>query len=70
MPTPYCNPVHPGYFADPFVLAVDDGYVAYGTGALVDGRAFEVLRSDDLVHWTSAGGALEPGPDPRRPQTG
>jgi arabinan endo-1,5-alpha-L-arabinosidase len=56
----FTNPVHAGYFADPFVLAVDGGYVAYGTGAVVDGRAFEVLRSGDLVHWEPAGGALEP----------
>lgn len=55
----YRNPVHPSYFADPFVLATADGYVAYGTGALVDGRAFEVLTSPDLVTWTAAGGALE-----------
>ena len=55
----YRNPVHDGSFADPFVLRVDDGYVAYGTGRIVGGRAFEVLRSDDLVHWTSVGGALE-----------
>lgn len=33
--------------------------MAYGTGAIVGGRAFEVLRSDDLVHWRSVGGALE-----------
>jgi len=39
---------------------VDGGYVAYGTGAIVDGRAFEVLRSPDLVRWERAGGALEP----------
>jgi beta-xylosidase len=56
----YTNPVHDGYFADPFVLKTDDGYVAYGTGRAVGGRAFEVLRSPDLVHWTSVGGALEP----------
>ncbi len=55
----YTNPVHPGTFADPFVLAVDGGYVAYGTGRIVDGRAFEVRRSADLVHWETAGGALE-----------
>ncbi len=54
------NPVHDGYFADPFVLRVDGGYVAYGTGSKPGGRPFEVLRSDDLVHWTSVGGALEP----------
>jgi arabinan endo-1,5-alpha-L-arabinosidase len=54
------NPVRRGSFADPFVLAVDGGYVAYGTGRVVDGRAFEVLRSEDLVRWTPVGGALEP----------
>jgi arabinan endo-1,5-alpha-L-arabinosidase len=59
MALPYRNPVHDEYFADPFVLATEDGYVAIGTGRLVDGRAFEVLRSDDLVHWRSVGGALE-----------
>jgi hypothetical protein len=59
----YCNPVHLGYFADPFVLRLDDGtYVAYGTGDVVDGRAFAVLRSSDLVSWEPAGGALEPLP--------
>jgi beta-xylosidase len=56
----YRNPVYRGSFADPFALRTGDGYVAYGTGRIVGGRAFEVLRSDDLVHWTSAGGALEP----------
>ncbi len=57
--TTYCNPVHDGYFADPFVLRTGGRYVAYGTGAIVDGRAFEVLVSDDLVSWESVGGALE-----------
>ena len=56
---PYRNPVHPGYFADPFVLRTGGRYVAYGTGAIVDGRAFEVLVSSDLVSWRPAGGALE-----------
>lgn len=55
----YCNPVHDAYFADPFVLRVADGYVAYGTGRVIDGRAFEVLTSPDLVTWRSVGGALE-----------
>ena len=59
----YTNPVYAQSFADPFVLRVGDGYVAYGTGRIVDGRAFEVLRSSDLVHWTSVGGALEPPAD-------
>jgi len=61
----YRNPVFPEYFADPFVLAPGDedgGYVAFGTGRLVDGLAFEVLRSDDLVTWRSVGGALVPPP--------
>jgi GH43 family beta-xylosidase len=70
MPTPYRNPVHPASFADPFVFAVpprDRGrtgarYVAVGTGAVVEGRVFQVLLSDDLVHWREAGGALEPLP--------
>jgi beta-xylosidase len=52
--------VHDGYFADPFVLRGADGYVAYGTGGTVDGRVFEVLRSQDLVRWERVGGALQP----------
>jgi arabinan endo-1,5-alpha-L-arabinosidase len=56
----YCNPVHDGYFADPYVAATPDGYVAVGTGGSVAGREFEVLTSPDLVSWTSVGGALEP----------
>ncbi len=49
-----------GYFADPFVLAVDGGDVADGTGSAPGGRAFEVLRSPDLEAWEPVGGALEP----------
>ncbi|MBE2314744.1 glycoside hydrolase family 43 protein [Solirubrobacter sp. CPCC 204708] len=53
--------VYDGYFADPFVLRLPEGgYAAYGTGSMVDGRAFEILRSADLVHWERVGGALEP----------
>lgn len=59
----YSNPVYDGYFADPFVLRVGEEYYAYGTGSIVDGRAFEVLRSRDLVAWESVGGALEPVED-------
>lgn len=55
----YRNPVYDGYFADPFVLRWEDRYLAYGTGDQVDGRAFRVLSSSDLVHWTSVGGALD-----------
>jgi arabinan endo-1,5-alpha-L-arabinosidase len=54
------GPAYAGYFADPFVLRTGDGYVAYGTGSTVDGRMFEVLRSDDLSRWERVGGALEP----------
>ncbi len=52
--------LHDEYFADPYVLRTDDGYVAYGTnpGSVLE-REFEVLTSPDLVEWTSHGGALE-----------
>ncbi|GAA2726285.1 glycoside hydrolase family 43 protein [Cellulomonas aerilata] len=62
-------PVHPGYFADPFVLRTGSGYVAYGTfppdapeRADWDGLEFRVLTSPDLEHWTDHGGALVPLP--------
>jgi arabinan endo-1,5-alpha-L-arabinosidase len=58
----YRNPVHDGYFADPFVMeapASGSRYVAIGTGSTLDDRAFEVLVSDDLVTWRSVGGALD-----------
>ena len=60
MPLSYCNPIYDAYFADPFVLATDEGYVAVGTGRIVDGLVFEVLGSEDLVSWHRVGGALEP----------
>lgn len=73
MKVSYCNPVHGSYIADPFVLRVGDGYVAYGTrrpGSELgsDGLEFEVLTSTDLVAWEHQGGALLPvgkeyGPD-------
>ncbi|WP_034385333.1 glycoside hydrolase family 43 protein [Deinococcus sp. YIM 77859] len=55
-------PLYPGDFADPFVLHVDGTYYAYGTGlhGQAGQRAFEVLSSPDLIHWTSHGGVLEP----------
>lgn len=59
----YCNPVHDSYFADPFVMqapASGSRYVAIGTGSVQGDHVFEVLLSDDLVHWRSVGGALEP----------
>lgn len=68
MNTPtYSNPVYSRYFADPFVLEHEGVYYAYGTGGrpTLEGRAFEVLRSGDLVGWASLGGALERLDDPR-----
>jgi beta-xylosidase len=59
-PVTYRNPIYDGYFADPFVLAWDGRYVAYGTGAILDGLVFETLVSSDLVHWERIGGALRP----------
>jgi GH43 family beta-xylosidase len=55
------NPVYPDYFADPFVLEHEGVYYAFGTGGnpTLQGRAFEVLRSENLVTWDSVGGALE-----------
>jgi beta-xylosidase len=56
----YTNPVYPEYFADPFVLEHEGRYYAFGTGPRgLDGRAFQVLESDDLVRWRSLGWALE-----------
>lgn len=65
--TRYRNPVHPAYFADPFVWRVDDEYYAIGTGAQEAGgirrgnsapSVFPLLRSLNLVHWRDAGHAL------------
>ena len=62
----YCNPVYPNYFADPFVWRHEGVWYAVGTGALdahsaarATPGAFELLRSSDLVTWTSVGPALE-----------
>jgi beta-xylosidase len=56
----FTNPVWSGYFADPFVMRVDDRYFAYGTNdADRSGKAFEILESRDLVHWRSIGRALD-----------
>jgi len=55
--------LYDGYFADPFVLRTDEGYVAYGTCPERpedgDGREFVVLTSADLLTWRSHGGVLE-----------
>jgi beta-xylosidase len=61
LPVRYSNPVHPGHFADPFVLRTRGRYYAYGTNNVERGdRAFEILVSDDLINWTSLGFAIEP----------
>lgn len=61
-------PAFAGYFADPFVLALEaGGYVAYGSGEPPsadsvpnhDDRVFEALYSDDLLSWESRGRVLE-----------
>jgi beta-xylosidase len=53
------GPLYDGYFADPFVLAIEDGYVAVGTGNTGADRVFEALTSEDLLDWTSHGTVLE-----------
>jgi beta-xylosidase len=58
------NPVHDGYFADPFVWSAAGEYFAVGTGpgeaagTAPSERVFPLLRSRDLVHWRNAGSAL------------
>ncbi len=48
--------VHPGDFADPFVLHVDGAYYAYATEA--GGHDVQVMRSFDMVEWSHLGNAL------------
>jgi GH43 family beta-xylosidase len=62
----YLNPVYARSCPDPFVLKHAGEYWAYCTGLQPDGRAFGILRSADLVHWTEAGSALDllPGDNP------
>jgi GH43 family beta-xylosidase len=55
----YVNPVFPRSFPDPFILKFCGEYFAYCTGIWTDGKAFGVLRSRDLMHWTEIGGAME-----------
>ncbi|MDB5103101.1 MAG: glycoside hydrolase family 43 [Fibrobacteres bacterium] len=68
----YVNPVHPAYFADPFVWKHDGVYYAVGTGpqeaaghAAESGEGiFPMLESRDLVHWFPIGRAM------RKPEFG
>jgi beta-xylosidase len=66
LPFTYTNPVHPDYFADPFVLKLGREYWAYGTAPQnpSDRGQFPVLHSTDLVHWRHVGHALVPLRDP------
>jgi beta-xylosidase len=68
----YTNPVHPEYFADPYVWRCGSDYYAVGTGQAeaagvpVTASApsvFPLLHSRDLVRWRAAGQALV-RPDP------
>lgn len=59
----YRNPVHPGYFADPFVWRHEDTFFAIGTGPSeaageVGSRVFPLLTSRDLTNWVALGSAL------------
>lgn len=67
-PKLHANPVYDRYFADPFVWRSDMTYYAVGTGASdaqghEKGRAFTILRSNDLQNWTYAAHAVR-HPDP------
>ncbi len=60
---PYCNPVYPHDFADPFVWTDGRRYYAIGTGrgdasGAAASHVFPLLESADLVHWRDAGRAL------------
>jgi beta-xylosidase len=54
--TTFQNPVIDHDFPDPFILAVDGGYVAYATGDLTVN--LQVSTSDDLVSWSPRTEAL------------
>lgn len=55
------RPAFSGYFADPFVMKLDAGYLAVGTHEPTPetGPVFELLYSDDLRRWRRHGCALE-----------
>jgi GH43 family beta-xylosidase len=57
----YTNPVYKQYMADPFVLAHQGHYYAYGTGsASSQGMRFPLLHSTNLIGWEHQGWALTP----------
>ena len=49
LPPTYKNPVYPKDFPDPFVLADGGKFYAYGTQTR--GTGFQLMVSNDLVHW-------------------
>jgi beta-xylosidase len=53
---PRGTPVHPGDFADPFVLVADSVYYAYATNRMMIN--VPVRRSTDLSTWTAMGDAM------------
>jgi beta-xylosidase len=64
----HANPVHAGYFADPFVWRAGDTWYAVGTGSADAagqplGKAFSILQSSDFYNWRFAANALLQ-PDP------
>lgn len=62
----YTNPVYPGSCPDPFIIKHRGEYWCYSTGWASDGRAFQILHSNNLVEWRIVGGAMEalPGAAP------
>src|SRR5688500_3429730 len=57
----YTNPVFPHIMADPFVLAYEGHYYAWGTGpAGPHGERFPLLHSTNLTEWEQLGWALIP----------
>jgi beta-xylosidase len=57
----YCNPVHQGYFADPFVFRHDGSYYAIGTtpAEAASSHVFSLLESEDLITWRPSSPVLE-----------
>lgn len=55
----YTNPVYEEYFADPFVLAHEGRYYAFGT-IPSSGRTIPALESPDLISWRPLGDVLAP----------
>lgn len=52
----FTNPVYDQNFADPQVIAVDNGYVAFATNGTLGN--VQTLKSADLVSWEQVGDAL------------